>query len=196
VDIAPALIEGAQRIAREQGVQIDYHIGDAENLPCEDGSFDVVVSSLGSMFAPDHQAVARELARVCRPGGRLGLAHWSDERGVIDMFKVMAQFQPPLPVGAGSPFQWGNPTYVTQLLGSAFELRFETGDAPQRGESGEEVWQLFSVWYGPTKTLAENLPPERREELHNALVNFFETYRAADGICQPRPYLIALGTRR
>jgi ubiquinone/menaquinone biosynthesis C-methylase UbiE len=196
VDIAPALVETARRIAREEGVQVNYRVGDAENLPCDDGSFDVVVSSLGSIFAPDHHAVAWELARVCRPGGRLGLAHWSDQRGNVDMFRVMAPFQPPPPAGAGSPFQWGNPDYVTQLLGTAFELRFERGDAPQLGQSGEDVWRLFSSSYGPIKTLAENLESGRRKKLRRALVDFYEGYRTADGVRQPRPYLIVLGTRR
>ncbi|MQA05014.1 MAG: methyltransferase domain-containing protein [Streptosporangiales bacterium] len=80
VDLAPALIETAKRIAAEEGLAISYQVGDAELLPYEDSEFDVVVSSIGSMFAPDH-AVARELTRVCRAGGRLGLAHWSPDRG-------------------------------------------------------------------------------------------------------------------
>jgi ubiquinone/menaquinone biosynthesis C-methylase UbiE len=92
VDLAPALIETARRLAAEEGLQIRYEVGDAENLPYEDAGFDVVTSSLGSMFAPDHAAVARELSRVCRPGGRLGLAHWSSERGAVDMAKVTARF--------------------------------------------------------------------------------------------------------
>jgi SAM-dependent methyltransferase len=196
VDLAPALVDTARRLAAEDGLDIHYEVGDAESLPYEDGSFDIVASSIGSMFAPDHGAVARELARVCRPGGRLGLAHWSPERGVVDMFKVMAPFLPPLPPGAGSPFAWGSRDYVEELLGAAFELRFEEGDAPQRGESGEDVWQLFSTVYGPTRTLAESLPPERREELHRAFVDFYESYRTDGGIHQPRPYLIVLGTKR
>jgi ubiquinone/menaquinone biosynthesis C-methylase UbiE len=196
VDFAPALIETAKRLAAEQGLDIRYEAGDAENLPYEDASFDVVASSLGSMFAPDHHAVAKELARVCRPRGRLGLAHWSSERGVVDMFKVMAPFQPPPPPGAGSPFRWGSREYVQELLGEAFELRFEEGDAPQTGESGEEVWELFSTVYGPTRTLAETLEPERRKELRGAFVAFYESYRTNGGVHQPRPYLIVLGTRR
>ena len=88
------------------------------------------------------------------------------------MFKVMAPFQPPPVPGAGSPFQWGSRAYVEELLGGAFDLRFEEDDAPQRGVSGEEVWDLFSTVYGPTRTLAESLPPERREELRRAFIDF------------------------
>jgi ubiquinone/menaquinone biosynthesis C-methylase UbiE len=196
VDLAPALVQTARSLAAEEGVEVHYDVGDAEDLPYEDGRFDVVTSSVGAIFAPDHARVAGELARVCRPGGRLILGNWSPERGVVDMFKVMASFQPPPPPGAGSPFRWGSRDYVEELLGNAFELRFEEGDAPQRGRSGEEVWELFSTVYGPTRTLAESLAPERREELRRAFVEFFERYRSDDGIHQPRPYLVVLGTRR
>jgi SAM-dependent methyltransferase len=196
VDLAPALVETARRLAEKEGLSIRYDVGDAEDLPYEDASFDVVSSSIGTMFAPDHGAVARELARVCRPGGRLGLAHWSSERGVVDMFKTMAPFQPPPPAGVGSPFAWGDRDYVQERLGDAFELRFEEGDAPQRADSGEEVWELFSTVYGPTRTLAESLEPERREELHRAFAGFYEQYRTEEGVHQPRPYVVVLGTRR
>lgn len=196
VDLAPALVETARQLARDEGVEVRYEVGDAERLPFEAGGFDVVASSIGSMFAPDHAAVASELARVCRPGGRLGLAHWSSERGAIDMFKVVTAFQPPPPPGAGIPFAWGSRDYVEELLGDAFELRHEEGDAPQTGSSAEEVWELFSTVFGPVRALAESLDPERRKQLHRAFVGFYEGFRTDDGIHQPRPYLIVLGTRR
>ncbi|MDQ4137470.1 MAG: class I SAM-dependent methyltransferase [Actinomycetota bacterium] len=195
VDLAPALVDTARRLAAENGVEIHYEVGDAENLPYADASFDVVTSSVGSIFAPDHRRVAAELTRVCRPGGRLALGHWSAEAGVVDMFKVMAPFQPPPAPGAGSPFQWGSRDYSEELLRDGFQLRFEDGDAPQRAASGEEVWQLFSTVYGPTRTLAESLDPGRRAELRAAFVDFFEGYRTDEGILQPRPYLIVVGTR-
>lgn len=196
VDLAPALIERAQRFAEADGLAIRYDVGDAENLPYDDASFDVVASSVGTIFAPDHEAVARELARVCRPGGRLGLGCWDPKRGVVDMFKVMAPFMPAPPPGAGSPFAWGDPEHARALLSDAFDLEFVTGDAPQRGASGEEVWRLFSTQYGPTRTLADSLEPERREELHRSFVEFFEGHRTGSGIVNSRPYLLVLGTRR
>ena len=195
VDLAPALVDTARRLASEEGLDIHYEVGDAEALPYPDGSFDVVTSSVGSMFAPDHRRVAAELARVCRPGGRLVLGHWAAEGGVADMFKVMAPFLPPSPPGAGSPFQWGSRDHSQELLRDSFLLRFEDGDAPQLGASGEEVWQLFATVYGPTRTLAESLDPERRAALRAAFVSFFEGYRTDEGIHQPRPYLIVAGTR-
>jgi len=196
VDLAPALVETARRIAGEQGLDIRYEVGDAEALPLDDASFDVVTSSVGTMFAPDHARVAAELARVCRPGGRLVLGHWSNQGGVADMFKVIAAFQPPPPAGAGSPFQWGDPAHTEALLGDAFDLRFEEGDAPQLGDSGEEVWELFSTVYGPTRTLAENLPEDRREAFHQSFVEYFESQRTEDGIRQARPFSLVIGTRR
>jgi SAM-dependent methyltransferase len=196
VDLAPALVETARRLAAERGLAIRYEVGDAEALPLPDASFDLVTSSVGTMFAPDHARVAAELARVCRPGGRLVLGHWSDQGGVADMFRVITQFQPPPPAGVGSPFQWGDPAYAEELLGGAFDLRFEEGDASQRADSGEEVWELFSTVYGPTRTLAENLPADRREAFHQAFVDYFEGFRTEDGIHNPRPFSLVIGTRR
>ena len=196
LDLAPALIETARRRSEEEGLAVEYHVGDCEALLFGDASFDAVSSSVGVMFAPDHEASARELARVTRPGGRIGLTAWRPDAGVGDMFRLMAPFAPPPAPGAGSPFDWGREEHVKRLLGDAFELRFEEADSPQTGESGEEIWELFSTSYGPTKTLADSLEPERREELHRAWVDFCERYRTNGGIHQPRPYLLVLGTRR
>lgn len=196
VDFAPVLVETARRLAGEEGLDIEYQVGDAEHLGFDDGSFDVVSSTFGVMFAPDHGAVAGELARVTRPGGRLGLACWRPDAGVGDLFRLMAPFQPPPPPGAGVPFDWGREDYVSERLGAAFELEFHEADSPQTGESGEEIWQLFSTSYGPTKTLAESLDPERREELHRAFVDYYEGHRTNGGIHASRPYLATVGRRR
>ena len=196
LDLAPDLIETARERASEDGVDVSFDVGDAEALPYEDGSFDTVTSTFGVMFAPDHAAVARELARVCRPGGRLALLTWDAQRGVAEFFKIMAAYQPPRPEGVGNPFSWGDEDYVTGLLGDAFELRFEEGDCPQPGRSSEDIWELFATSYGPTKTLVEGLDPDRREALHSDWLAYFDQYRTSDGVSQPRPYLLVLGTRR
>jgi SAM-dependent methyltransferase len=195
-DISPVLIESARRQAAEDDLEIDFHVADAEDLPYADASFDVVSSAVGVIFAPDHEAVASELKRVCRPGGRIGITAWRGDSGVGDMFRAMAPFQPPPPEGAGSPFQWGSEDYVRERLGDAFELEFVELDAPQVGESGEQIWDYFVADYGPSRTLADSLEPERREELRRTMTAFFEQFRDRDGIHQPRPYIIALGTRR
>ena len=196
VDIAPALIEQAKGRAAERGLEIDYRVGDAEALELEDGSFDLVISTCGVMFAPDHEAVARELARVTKQGGRIALVCWTPESGLAQMFRVMRPFQPVPPPGVGNQFDWGREDYVNDLLGQDFELEFEHGDSVLEADSGESVWQLFSTEYGPTKTLADSLDEERREELHRSFVELHEQSRTNDGIEFSRTYLLTLGTRK
>jgi SAM-dependent methyltransferase len=195
VDLSPVLIETAKERARAERLEIDYRVGDCERLELEDASFDVVSSTCGIMFAPDHEATARELARVVRPGGRLGLANWTPEGGLGRMFKMMGDFQPAPP--PSSPFDWGRQERVHELLGGAFDLRIEERVSTLRIPTGEDYWQLFSSSYGPTKSLAESLAAERREELHRTWVEFFERDYPADGeIAHTREYLLVLGTRR
>jgi ubiquinone/menaquinone biosynthesis C-methylase UbiE len=197
IDLAPALIETAQERAQEQGLDIEYRVGDCENLDVEDGSFDAVSSTYGVMFAPDHEATARELARVVKPGGRIGLANWTPEGGVAKMFGMMKPFQPPPPEGAGVPFQWGSEQHVQELLGDAFDLQLERHVSHLRVPTGEDYWQLFASSYGPTRTLAEALNDERREELHRTWVDFFESNYRSDGeIEHDREWLFVYGTRR
>jgi SAM-dependent methyltransferase len=195
VDIAPALIDQAKARAADRGLDIDYRVGDAEALDLEDGSFDLVTSTCGVMFAPDHEAVARELARVAKPGGRIGLVNWTADSGLAKLFGVMRPFQPTPPAGVASPFDFGREDYVRDLLGGDFELEFVSGDSVLEADSGETVWQLFSNEYGPTKTLADSLDDERREELHRAFVDLHEQSRTNGGIEFSRTYLLTLGTR-
>jgi ubiquinone/menaquinone biosynthesis C-methylase UbiE len=194
IDLAPALIETAQRRAAELGLEIDYRVGDCERLEVPDGAFDVVSSTFGVMFAPDHAATARELARVTRPGGRLGLACWTPAGGLGRMFRMMAPFQPAPP--PSSPFDWGDEGKVRSLLGEWFDLTIEEHVSTLHIESGEEYWDLFSSSYGPTKTLAESLG-DRREELRRTWVEFFEReYPDPDGgVAHTREYLLILGQR-
>jgi ubiquinone/menaquinone biosynthesis C-methylase UbiE len=149
VDLAPMLVEAARRRAADRGLELRLDVGDVENLPYDE-HYDVISSSVGLMFAPDPGACARELARVSRPGSRIGITAW----------------------------------------------RPDGGDSPYAPSSGEESWEEYSTSYGPSKTLAESLDAERREELHRAWVDFHERYREGDAIRQSRTYLLTLGTRR
>lgn len=196
VDLSPVLVETARERASEQRLKIDYQVGDCERLEgVAASSFDKVSSTCGIMFAPDHQATARELARVVRPGGRIGLANWTPEGGLGRMFRMMAPFQPS--AAPSSPFDWGREDRVRELLGDAFQLEIEEYVSTLETAGGEEYWQLFATSYGPTKTLSEALPEDRRDEFHRAWVDFFESeYRDGDRIVHPREYLLILGTRR
>jgi SAM-dependent methyltransferase len=196
VDFALALIEQAKERARERALEIDYRVGDVEALELEDASFDLVTSTCGVMFAPDHQAVARELARVTKRGGRIGLACWKLDSGPAKLFAVMRPFQPAPPPGVGNQFDWGREDYVRGLLGRDFELEFDHADSVLEADSGESIWQLFSNEFGPTKTLAESLDEERRGELHRAFVDLHEQSRTNGGIRFSRTYLLTLGTRK
>ena len=130
------------------------------------------------------------------PAGRLGLLTWRPDTGVHDLFKVMSPFSPPPAPGVGSPFDWGHDEHLRELLGDTFELTFEDGASDHTADSAEAYWQLMSTSYGPTKTLAGSLEPDRREELHRAFVGFFENYENGEGMRWPRPYLLVLGERR
>jgi SAM-dependent methyltransferase len=196
LDLSPVLIDTARARAAERRLELRLEVGDAQNLRYDDASFEVVCSTVGIMFAPDQEASAAELARVTRPGGRIGIASWILEEAGGGLFRVMEPFQPPPPPGVPSPYNWGREDGVQHLLGDAFELEFERLDSTIVAPTAEAVWELFSTSFGPLKTLVGTLEPARREELHDAFVEFFEGYRTDDGIRQPRPYLFALGTRR
>jgi len=197
VDLAPALIETARQRAQEQALEIDYRIGDCERLEFPDAAYDRLSSTCGIMFAPDQTASAHELARVVRPGGRIALANWAPEGGVGQMFAMMKPFMPPPPPDAGNPFEWGRQDVVRKLLGEAFELDIEEHVSVLNIASGEDYWQLFSSSYGPTKTVADALEEDRREQFHQAWVEFFESrYPSSRGISHNREYLLVLGTRR
>ena len=197
IDLAPALIETAKQRADDQGVDIDYQNGDCERLEVEEASFDKLSSTCGIMFSPDHEATARELRRVVKPGGRIALANWTPEGGLGKMFRMMGPFLPSPPPGAGSPFEWGREDHVAELLGDAFELEIEEHVSTLKLPTGEDYWVLFSSSYGPTKAAAGALDDDRREEFHQTWVDFFESnYQSGNEIVHPREYLLVLGTRR
>jgi SAM-dependent methyltransferase len=192
VDIGAGVIAAAKRLAPH----IDFRIGDAEALPFGDGSFDAVSSTFGVMFAARPEAAARELARVCRMGGRLGLATWTPAGGVADLFMVMRRHMPAPPANAPSPFEWGRPERVRELLGDAFELSFEAGTTTLRMPDGLSVWEVFVAGFGPTKTLVADLDEAGRERLKHDFVAFHEQYRSDLGIAMPRDYLVTIGRRK
>jgi SAM-dependent methyltransferase len=195
-DLSPALIETAQRQAGELGLDLTLEVADCQALHYDDASFDVVSSSVGVIFAPDHGRVAAELSRVCKPGGRMGLTAWRRDSGVGDIFSGMAKFMPPPPEGAGSPFQWGDEAYVEGMLGGAFELSFEELDTRHEHHDPAEMWELFRTSYGPSHVLWSSLDEERRQELDATMTAVFEQHRDGDGISMERRYIVVTGVRK
>jgi len=197
VDLGADLIEAARAAAVEARLPIDFRVGDAEKLPFEDRSFDAVISTCGVMFVRDPKAAAAELARVCKKGGRLGLTTWPADGTIAGLFKVMKPYmpEPPSPPPP-SPFEWGNRENVRQLLGAAFDLRFETGTTVLREPNGLSVWELFVAGYGPTKSLAANLEPDRRESLKRDFIAYHESFKSELGVAMPRDYLVTIGIRK
>jgi len=194
-DLSPTLIETAERRAAELGLDLTLEVADCQALHYPDASFDVVSSSVGVIFAPDHARVAAELARVCKPGGRMGITAWRRDSGVGDIFDGMAKFMPPPPAGAGSPFQWGEEAYAEEMLGGAFELSFEELDTRHDHHDPAEMWELFRTSYGPSHVLWNSLDEDRRRELDETMTDVFEQHREGDGISMERRYIVVTGVR-
>ncbi len=192
VDIAAGLLDAARTLS--DGLPIDYRQGDAEALPFADAGFDAVVSTFGVMFASRPEAAAQELARVCRPGGRLALATWTPDGAIAGMFAVMRPYMAAPP--AVSPFDWGRPERLQDLLGNAFELTIAVQTSHYVETGGEAAWNTFVTGYGPTRVLAASLDDERRAALKRDFVAFHERYRKGEGIHVPRTFVLTLGTRR
>ncbi|HEU4658436.1 MAG TPA: class I SAM-dependent methyltransferase [Capillimicrobium sp.] len=200
-DLTPELLEVGRRRAEEAGLTLRWAEADAERLPFEDGSFDVVMSCIGAMFAPHHEDVANELVRVCRHGGTIGMLSWTPDGMIGALFKTMAPFMPPPPPGASPPPLWGSEAHVEELLGSHAELRtLERGvlDVPAF-RTPVEFAAHFRERYGPTIAARANAAANGREgELDEQLDAFFEQWNrgAPDDARFELEYLIAVGTRR
>jgi len=198
LDLTPELLVIAQTRAAEEGYgDITWKEGDAEDLPFADGTFDVVVSSCGLMFAPDQQKVANEVARVTKPGGRIAIQAWTREGGVGRMFKITNFYAPP-PAGVPSPFDWGDEAKVKALLGASFrDYRFERYDCPEFTETSEQLADLFIEQFGPTYRAYHALPPHKATAFRNDLIDLYRGYvTPADGkVRWGREYIITLATR-
>ncbi|MDQ4040222.1 MAG: class I SAM-dependent methyltransferase [Actinomycetota bacterium] len=200
-DLTPELLEAGRARAEAEGLQLEWAEADAENLPFEDGSFDVVMSSIGAMFAPHHQEVADELARVCRPGGTIGLLSWTPEGMIGALFRTMGPFAPPPPPGAQPAPLWGSEEHVNELFGDRVEWRTLDRDVLDvtAFERATDYGEHFKARYGPTIAARANAEKDgRAAEFDAALDRFCEEWNRGreDGARFEKEYLLAVGTRR
>jgi SAM-dependent methyltransferase len=186
LDIAPRLIEQA----RSKSADVEWLEGDAQALPFANGAFDVVSSAFGVIFAPDQEAVAQELARVCR--GRLGLTVWRANEGPHAIYSAFAGEEPVGP----SADDWGHEERLHELLGDAFTLDFQERVWWLAGDSPEDVWELMSNGAPPVKALLDSLEANRRAAFREAMVEYWSRFRRPEGVREPRHYLLVLGRRR
>jgi len=182
VDIAANLVERAETRAAAEGLAVDFRVGDAQALPYADASFDLVFSVFGVMFAPDQERAARELLRVCRPGGTIALASWMPEAFGGDFFGAHAAHAPP-PPGAASPLRWGTEAGLSELFGrgvASIESRRQSSFAYYR--SLDHALDLFLHYFGPTIRAASVVGEAGGWALRRDLALVFERYdRARDG---------------
>jgi ubiquinone/menaquinone biosynthesis C-methylase UbiE len=173
-DYVPALLEKGAARARAEGLEVRFQEADADALPYADGTFDVALSTFGVMFAPDHGKTAAEALRVVRSGGRIGVANWTPEGFVGQIFKIIGKHLPP-PAGLASPALWGTEPHIVQLFGrGAADIRCERRVFKFRYESAAHWIQVFRDFYGPTHKAFAALPPAGQKQLETDLTQLLE----------------------
>jgi len=169
-DYVPALLEDGRRRAAAERLAIEFQEADAEALPFADDVFDAVLSSFGVMFAPNHAQAAREMLRVCRPGGRIGLANWTPQGFVGRLLGVVGRHVPP-PAGVTPPSPWGVTEHLTQLFAiSAAAIHTTPREFAFRYRSPQHFVDVFRAWYGPVHKAFAALPPEGQARLEQDIL--------------------------
>ena len=174
-DLTPENFEAGRREAEAHGVQLEWVEADAEALPFADGEFDSVTSSVGAIFAPDHQAVANEMLRVCRPQGTIGMVNFTPEGLITEFFGALAPYMPPPPPGALPPAAWGAEQHVRELFGDRVEsLETSRGQYVERAESPAAYVEFFKRTFGPVVATYAGLAdePERQAALDRDFLEF------------------------
>jgi SAM-dependent methyltransferase len=199
VDFVPALLErGRERAAAEQ-LAIEFVEGDAQELPFEDASFDVVMSIYGVMFAPDQEKAASELLRVAKPGGRIGLASWAPDGGLAGLFMAVFKHTGGPPPGMMPPVLWGTEERVRELLGDGVsEISFQRRPSRQPFFSADHYIDFFRRYFGPVKSAFEKVGPEGEGALTADLRAWLEEQNVAGNkamVIEPE-YLEVVATRR
>ena len=194
--VASLLDRGAER-ARAERLDVEFQVADVEALPYADASFDAVLSTFGVMFAPDHAKSAAEMARVCRPGGRIGLANWTPEGFIGQLFKVLGRHLPP-PAGVQPPSLWGVRSHLQSLFGDqAASIEATPRLFKFRYRSAAHFVDVFRTWYGPVHKAFAALPPDKATLLENDLAELLNRLNTAgpSSLVVPSEYLKIVITR-
>ncbi len=198
MDYVPELIEQAKRRAEAERLGVSFEVGDAEDLPYADASFDVVLSTLGVMFAPDQEKTASELLRVCRPGGKIGLANWTPDGFIGNMFRTMGKHVSP-PPGIKPPPLWGTEERLQELFGEGVSsLQTTRRTYFFRYPSAAYFVEYFRDYYGPTLKAFESLDETGREALARDLEELLEDWNTSgdETLVVPSDYLEVVAVRR
>ena len=197
LDLTPELFATARRRAAQHGVAVEWVEGDAEDLPFEDERFDAVLSTFGVQFAPRHEIVAQELARVCRPGGTIGLVNWTPEGQIGELLRTIGRHMPPPPAFASPPPLWGTEQHVRALFADTpVQFEFARGVNPWRFDSPEHYVVFMETHYGPMLKARERLTGEGRWEACRGEILALVQGRneATDGsLLLYAEYLVAIG---
>lgn len=195
-DYVPALLDKGRERAAAEGLAVDFRPADAERLPFGDGEFDVSLSVFGAMFAPDQARTAREMARVTRSGGLIGLASWTPEGFIGQLLKTVGGFVPP-PAGLRPPSLWGTEAHLRELFGPALgELRATRRPFHFRYRSADHFLEVFRTYYGPVHKAFLALPAEQQPRLEEAIRELLRRFaREGDTLVVPADYLEAVITR-
>ena len=197
-DYVPALLERGRKRAVAERLAIEFREADAEALPFADASFDAVVSTFGVMFTADQDKAAAELIRVCKPGGKIGLANWTPDGFIGQLFKTIGKYMPP-PAGVKSPALWGTDARITEFFGTqAFSIQLEQRDFVFRYRSAQHWLDVFKSYYGPLLKTFGALDPEARTALTDDLFALIKRFnRSGDKtMVVPSEYLEVVVTRQ
>jgi ubiquinone/menaquinone biosynthesis C-methylase UbiE len=195
-DYVPALLERGAERARAERLEVAFQVADAEALPFADASFDAVLSTFGVMFSPDHHRVAAELLRVCRPGGRIGLANWTPAGFIGELFKTLGRYVP-APAGTRSPALWGDETHLLSLFRGDADIRATPRTFNFRYRSAAHFIQVFRTWYGPVHKAFLSLSADKAAALERDITALLTSLNRRDGsLVVPSDYLEIIATRR
>jgi len=196
-DYVGALLERGRERAAAERLPVTFQEADAEALPFDDASFDVVLSTFGVMFTPNQEQAANELKRVCRPGGKIGMANWTPESFIGKLFKIIGQYVPPAP-GVKSPALWGSKAHLDTLFGSKVTVVAERKNFVFRYKSPKHWVEIFRNYYGPVVKAFAAIDPQAREALESDLYYLLNKLNIAedDTLVIPSEYLEVVITNR